>query len=52
MEWALNYADLSNLIGVPKSRHVGRLIGKWTIGKKAIILDPHLFCCAYFHVLQ
>jgi hypothetical protein len=25
VEWALNYADLSNPIGVPKSRHEGRL---------------------------
>jgi hypothetical protein len=52
IEWALNYADLSNPIGVPKSHHEGRLTGKWTIGKKAITPDPHLFCCAHFHVLQ
>jgi hypothetical protein len=49
---ALNYADPSNLIGVPKSRHEGRLTGKWIIGKKAITLDPHLFHCTHFHVLQ
>jgi hypothetical protein len=49
MEWALNYADLSNLIGVPKSRHEKR---QGTIGKKAITPDPHLFRCAHFHVLQ
>jgi hypothetical protein len=52
VEWALNYADPSNPIGVPKSHHEGRLIGKWTIGKKAITPDPHLFHCAHFHVLQ
>jgi hypothetical protein len=52
MEWALNYTDLSNPIGVPKSRHEGRLTGKGTIGKKAITPDPHLFHCAHFHVLQ
>jgi hypothetical protein len=52
VEWALNYADLSNPIGVPKYRHEGRLTGKGTIRKKAITLDPHLFCCAHFHVLQ
>jgi hypothetical protein len=34
------------------SRHEGRLIGKGTIGKKAITPDPHLFHCAHFHVLQ
>jgi hypothetical protein len=50
--WALNYDDLSNPIVVPKSRHEGRLTGKGTIGKKAIAPDPHLFCCAHFHVLQ
>jgi hypothetical protein len=52
VEWALNYTDLSNPIGVPKSRHEGRLTGKGTIGKKAITPDPHLFHCAHFHVLQ
>jgi hypothetical protein len=52
MEWALNYADPSNPIGVPKSRHEGRLIGKGAIRKKAITPDPHLFRCAHFHVLQ
>jgi hypothetical protein len=49
MEWALNYA---NLIGVPKSHHEGRLTGKWTMGKKAITPDPHLFHCSHFHMLQ
>jgi hypothetical protein len=52
IEWALNYTDPSNLIGVPKSHHEGRLRGKRTIGKNAITLDPHLFCCAHFHMLQ
>jgi hypothetical protein len=52
VEWPLNYADPSNPIDVPKSRHEGRLTGKGTIGKKAITPDPHLFCCAHFHALQ
>jgi hypothetical protein len=52
MNVALNYADPSNPIGVPKSRYEGRLTGKEIIGKKAITLDPHLFCCAHLHVLQ
>jgi hypothetical protein len=52
MEWALNYVGPSNPIGVPKSCHEGRLTGKMTIGEKAITPDPHLFCCAHFHVLQ
>jgi hypothetical protein len=52
VKWALNYTDPSNQIGVPKSRHEGRLTGKGTIGRKTITPDPHLFRCAYFHVLQ
>jgi hypothetical protein len=52
VEWALNYTDPSNLIGVLKSRHVGRITGKGTIGKKAITPDLNLFCCADFHVLR
>jgi hypothetical protein len=52
IEWALNYADPTNLIGVPKSRHEGMLTGKETIEKKAITLDLDLFHRAHFHVLQ
>jgi hypothetical protein len=52
IEWVLNYADPSNLIGVPKSHDEGRLIGKGAIGKKAITLDPNLFHCAHFNGLQ
>jgi hypothetical protein len=52
VEWALNYADPSNPIAVPKYHHEGRLTGKGAIEKKAITLDPHLFCCTHFHVLQ
>jgi hypothetical protein len=52
VKWVLNYADLSNLIGVPKSHHEGRLTGKGIIEKKDITLDPHLFRCTHFHMLQ
>jgi hypothetical protein len=52
VEWALNYADSSNPIGVPMSCHQGSLTEKGTIGKKAITPYPHLFRCAHFHVLQ
>jgi hypothetical protein len=52
MEWALNYADLSTLIGVPKSHHEGRLTREGNIGKKTITPDPHLFHSTHFHVLQ
>jgi hypothetical protein len=52
IEWALNYVDSTNPIGVPKSRHEGRLTSKGTIGKKAITPNPDLFRRAHFHVLQ
>jgi hypothetical protein len=52
VEWTLNYADLSNPIGVPKYRHEGRLTGKGTIRKKAITPVLNLFHYAHFHVLQ
>jgi hypothetical protein len=34
VEWATNYTDPSNPIGVPKSHREGKLTGKETIGKK------------------
>jgi hypothetical protein len=43
VEWALNYVDSTNSIGVPKSHHEGRLTDKGTIGKKVITPDPNLF---------
>jgi hypothetical protein len=52
IEWALNYANPSNPIGIPKSHHEERLTGKGTIRKNAINLDPNLFCCTHFHMLQ
>jgi hypothetical protein len=52
VEWALNYAHPSNLIGVPMSHHEGRLTGKETIEKKAITPNSHLFRCAHFHMLN
>jgi hypothetical protein len=52
VEWALNYANPSNPIGVPKFRHEWRLTWKETIGKKAITPDSHLFHYAHFHMLQ
>jgi hypothetical protein len=52
VEWAANYIDPGNPIGVPKSHHEGRLTGKETIGKKAITPDPNLFRCPHFHMLQ
>jgi hypothetical protein len=34
MEWTLNYTDLSNPIGVPKSHHEGRLTEMGPFGRK------------------
>jgi hypothetical protein len=52
IEWALNYANPSNPIGVLKSHHEGRLTGKGTNGKEAITLNPNLFHRTHFYVLQ
>jgi hypothetical protein len=51
VEWALNYANPTNPIGLPKSCHEGRLTGKWTIGMEDITSDPDLFRRTHFHVL-
>jgi hypothetical protein len=41
------------LIGVPVSRHLGRLIGKGTLGKKSINANDHASLSkAHFTVLQ
>ena len=40
-------------VGVPESRHEGRLRGKGTIGEKSIIVDNHVsFRQAQFAILQ
>jgi hypothetical protein len=52
IEWTLNYANRSNLIGVPKSHHEWRIKGEGTTRKKAITPDTNLFLCTHFHVLQ
>jgi hypothetical protein len=41
VEWALNYADLSNPIDVPKSCLEGRLTRKGIIRKKVITFRYH-----------
>jgi hypothetical protein len=46
IEWALNYADQSNPISVPKFRHEERLSGKGIIRKKAITPDPKIYFAA------
>ena len=36
VEWSLSYLDLDNPIGVPHSRHEGRLARVGTLGKKTM----------------
>jgi len=52
IEFCIDYMDL-NPIGVPVSRHEGRLQGKGILGKKALrINDRASFTQAHFAVLQ
>ena len=39
IEWSMSYLDPDNLIGVPHSRHEGRLDGVGTLGKKTKNLE-------------
>jgi hypothetical protein len=43
VEWALNYADLSNRIGVSMSHHEVSLTDKGTIGKMSITPNLNVF---------
>jgi hypothetical protein len=53
IEFYIDFIPDLNLIGVPQSRHEGRLSGKGTLGKKAIIrTDEDSFCKAHYTVLQ
>jgi hypothetical protein len=47
IEWALNYAEMSNPIGVPKSHHDGRIIGNETIGLQIQIYFIALICTCH-----
>ena len=52
LEWSVNYIDPNNPIGVPKSRHEGRLVGVGVLGKMAITPNPKAYDQAHFLVLQ
>jgi hypothetical protein len=52
VEWAMGYMDPPKPIGVPRSRHEGRLSGVGTLGKKSVTPDPDAFQKAYFTVIQ
>jgi len=52
VDWCLSYIDPMNPIGISKSRHEGRLVGKGFIGEKQITPDQIDFERAKFLVLQ
>jgi hypothetical protein len=52
VEWAIGYMDPKNPIGVPRSRHEGRLSGVGTMGKRSVTSDVDAFQKAHFTVIQ
>jgi hypothetical protein len=52
VEWAMGYMDPQNPIGVPRSRHEGRLSGVGTMGKRSVTQDAGAFEKAHFTVIQ
>jgi hypothetical protein len=52
LEWAMGYMDPQNPIGVPRSRHEGRLSGVGTMGKRPVTPDADAFEKAHFTVIQ
>nr|CAH65856.1 OSIGBa0126J24.1 [Oryza sativa] len=53
IEFCVEFIEDLRPIGVPESRHKGRLRGKGTLGRKAIMtVDNNLFRKAHFTVLQ
>jgi hypothetical protein len=52
VEWAMGYMDPQNPIGVPRSRHDGRLSGVGTMGTRSVTPDADAFQKAHFTVVQ
>ena len=53
IEFCVDFIPDLNSIGVPESRHEGRLSGKGTLRKKAYISkEDDYFCKAHYTVLQ
>jgi hypothetical protein len=52
VKWAMGYMDPQNPIGVPLSRHEGRLSGVGTMGKRSVNPDAYAFQKAHFTVIQ
>jgi hypothetical protein len=52
VEWAMGYMNPQNPIGVPRSRHDGRLSGVGTMGKRSVTPDADAFQKVDFTVIQ
>jgi hypothetical protein len=52
VERAMGYMDPQNPIGVPRSRHEGRLSCVGTMGKRSVTLDADAFQKAHFTMIQ
>ena len=52
VEWCLGFIDPKNPIGIPKSRHDGRLAGRGILGEKTFIPELDAYEQAHFLVLQ
>jgi hypothetical protein len=52
IEFCVGYLGKSEPIGVPVSRHAGRLDGQGTIGSKLMTPQYDMYCKAHCHVLQ
>jgi hypothetical protein len=52
VQWAMGYMDPQKSIGVPRSRHEGRLSGVGTMGKRSVTPDADAFKKAHFTVIQ
>jgi hypothetical protein len=52
VEWALGYMDPQKPIGVPHSRHEGRLSGVRIMGKKSVTPEPEAFQKAHITMIQ
>jgi hypothetical protein len=53
VDWCIDFFDPKNPIGIPKSRHEGRLAGRGTIGEKiysrADCIQSSSFSCVTAH---
>jgi hypothetical protein len=52
VEWSMGYMDPQNPIGVPHSRHEGRLSGVGTMAKRSVTSDADAFEKAHFTMIQ